>query len=46
MNLGDPIIGNESLGDLAASDTAVKKEKPKRPPPPVITMSEIRVKVY
>jgi len=54
MNIGDPAIGggdSVAIGDMVTSqeqlnslniDLIVKREKPKRPPPPVI-MSELRV---
>jgi hypothetical protein len=47
MNIGDPAMGGQdsvTISDLVTSqqEPVVKREKPKRPPPPVI-MSEIKV---
>ena len=48
MSIGDPAVGGNdesvAISDLVTSqqEPIVKREKPKRPPPPVI-MSEIKV---
>lgn len=46
MNIGDSTVGGDSLGDLVTSapEAEAKREKPKRPPPPAIAMSSIRVR--
>jgi len=50
MNIGDPAMGGQdsvTISDLVTSqpEPIVKREKPKRPPPPII-MSEIKVWRY
>jgi hypothetical protein len=50
MNIGDPAMGGQdsvTISDLVTSqeEPVVKREKPKRPPPPII-MSEIKVQGF